>query len=686
LTEGAPGGDAGEPATSPWHEGELAIQRHAGVAIAMDAVGRRNVRRWMPEQHRAFFRQLPFAVVATVDPAGDAWATIIAGEPGFLTSGDPRELRVVARRDRSDPADAGLVHGAAIGLLGIDPTSRRRNRLNGILDRSDEEGFDISVVQSFGNCPQYIRKRDILAIDERDRAPPPRELDFLDEGCLALIERADTCFIASYVDLGEGRQVDVSHRGGRSGFVRAERDGTLTLPDFAGNQFFNTLGNVLANPRCGYSFFDFTTGDILQLSGDGEVDLDSPEIAAFLGAERLMRFKARRIILRRAALPFRMAPQADADTPDLAMTGTWKDAEERLAAAGAKAWRSLRVVETVQETARIRSLYLVPEEGSTVPPHRAGQHLTMRATPAGSSVAIVRSYTLSSAPSDRSYRISVKLAGRMSGHIHRLEVGDVVEALGPAGLFTIDPQALRPAVLVAAGIGITPILAMLRHLVQEGRRAPPMRPTVLFYGARSRMERAFDAEIAELQSASRGALRIVRALSDVTDAGPRDYEARRLVAGTLLAYPGCGDGDFYICGPRGFMQAIYDGLHDAHIVDDRIHAEAFGTASLTRRPRSEGAGEPVRDPASGPVDVIFERSGTRAVWSPGSGSILELAETEGLTPASGCRLGACGGCRATILDGAVVYAAIPPGIVPGREALICCCMPAEGEGLLRFDL
>ena len=309
--------------TSPWHAGELAVQRRVGVAERMDAVGRRNVRDHLMDQHRDFFRRLPFAMAGAVDLNGNAWATILAGRPGFLGSPDPLTLRVNARRMPDDPADAGFDDGNAIGLLGIEPSTRRRNRLNGTVHRNGDGGFDVHVAQSYGNCPQYIRRRDTSFAPDPDMgAPmPARHLQKLDERARAMIATADTLFIASFVDDADGdRQVDVSHRGGRPGFVRVDGDGTLTIPDFAGNLFFNTLGNIVSNPKCGVTFVDFESGDLLQLSGAGEVVFESPEIAAFQGAERLLRFKPRQIVLREGASAVRMKPLADGMSPNATMT------------------------------------------------------------------------------------------------------------------------------------------------------------------------------------------------------------------------------------------------------------------------------------------------------------------------------------------------------------------------------
>jgi predicted pyridoxine 5'-phosphate oxidase superfamily flavin-nucleotide-binding protein len=310
---------------SPWHDGELAMQRRAGSADKLAARGHLLLRDHLIDQHRQFYPQLPFIVAGAVDRRGDAWATILAGRPGFLQSIDPHRLSVAAARDPRDPADGGMNDGDAVGLLGIELHTRRRNRLNGLVRRTGAQAFDVTVQQSFGNCPQYIQLRDFHFV--RDPATPaaaPRVLLDLDDHARATIAGADTFFVASYVDDAErGRAVDVSHRGGRPGFVRVGADGVLTIPDFSGNRFFNTLGNLVANPRAGLLFVDFETGDLLQLTGDAEVLLDSPEIAAFQGAERLWRFRPRRILHRPDALPLRWTFQPDGWSPQSLRTGTW---------------------------------------------------------------------------------------------------------------------------------------------------------------------------------------------------------------------------------------------------------------------------------------------------------------------------------------------------------------------------
>ncbi|KQS83186.1 MULTISPECIES: pyridoxamine 5'-phosphate oxidase family protein [unclassified Rhizobium] len=679
--------------TSPWHAGEIALQRKVGVAERMDEIGRRVLRDHLIDQHRAFYPQLPFIVLGSVDAEGNAWATLRAAKPGFLASPDPYTLSVALEREAADPADAGMEDGQPIGMLGIELHTRRRNRLNGTIMRKDLGSFNVRVGQSYGNCPQYIQLRDFDFVRnpsiQTDMAPV--HADYLDDRARQMIAAADTAFVASYVDRENGeRQVDASHRGGKPGFIRVDESGVLTIPDFAGNLFFNTLGNILANGKAGLVFADFETGELLQLSGDAEVVLDSPEIATFQGAERLWRFTPRHIVRRPEALALRWVSRRDGQSPNSLMTGSWDDAAARLKAQEtAAAWRPFRISRIVQESASIRSFHLEPADGLGLLPHAAGQHLPIRVMPEGSDTPVMRTYTLSTAPSDGVYRISVKREGLVSRHLHdTLKKGDLIEARKPAGLFTIDPTEARPAVLLAAGIGVTPILAMLRHIVYEGLRKRRMRPTWLILSARTKDDRAFDREIADLVSAAGGMVRLVRVLSDTIGAeAGEDYDVQGRIETALLSkvLP-FNDYDFYLCGLPAFMQSLYDGLRDLNISDKRIHAEAFGPASITRRPDEATAVAPLASPSVSPVAVQFVQSAKEARWNPGSGSLLELAEARGLAPEFSCRQGTCGICRTKVVSGSVTYSKRPEAPVAEGEALICCAVPAEGGGNLQLDI
>jgi predicted pyridoxine 5'-phosphate oxidase superfamily flavin-nucleotide-binding protein len=282
----------------------------------------------MPDQHRDFFAMLPFIVVGTVDGANQPRASILTGRPGFITSPDPRTLRIAARFDDRDPAAGSLVAGARIGLLGIQPETRRRNRMNGRVTEIARDGFEVSVDQSFGNCPQYIPARAPRFPAERPPAEPARfEAAQLSPPAARLIASADTFFIATAAPAAGDAAIagaDISHRGGRPGFVKvAVDDGAtvLTAPDFRGNNAFNTFGNIALNPLAGLLFVDFARGDLLSLTGTAEVVWDGAELAAFAGAQRLLRFRVDQGVWLPRALPFRWSAAEAA--PQIAATGHW---------------------------------------------------------------------------------------------------------------------------------------------------------------------------------------------------------------------------------------------------------------------------------------------------------------------------------------------------------------------------
>ncbi|HEY0913695.1 MAG TPA: pyridoxamine 5'-phosphate oxidase family protein [Solimonas sp.] len=665
-----------------WHAGEKAIQESLGVAERMESVGKRVIRNYMPDQHREFYAQVPFIVLGSVDAQGDAWATLLEGSPGFISSPSPATLAIQARRNPQDPASRGMEAGDAIGLLGIELHTRRRNRVNGILGPSPDGSLQFTVDQSFGNCPQYIQLRDHAFVRDPDADFPGEVLASpgIDPAARAMIEAADTFFVASYADRESRRQVDVSHRGGKAGFVRVAPDGTLTIPDFAGNLFFNTLGNILLNGKAGLVFVDFVSGDLLQMTGEAQVILDSPEIAAFQGAERLWSFRATQVLRRPGAMALRWRFQQDGWSPNSLMTGDWQQAAGRVqAAALATRWRPFEITGIVDESRSIRSFHLQPKDGAGRLPHEAGQHLPIRLVIPGLEKPVIRSYTISAAPSDGACRISVKRDGLASQHLHdHVRVGDIIEARAPAGAFTIDAHQKRPAVLLAAGVGITPMIAMLRHLVYEGLRTRGIRPAVLFHAARSLAERPFDRELADLSQTAGGAIRNVRVLSKVEGARQgTDYDAAGRIDMALLGeFLPFGSYDFYLCGPASFTQDLYDALRDYGIPDERIHAEAFGPSSLQRTQPAVALAAPLPPPASSPVSVVFTESAKEARWTPESGSLLELAELRGLSPEFSCRSGSCGSCRTRLLSGSVTYLKQTTAAIGEGEVLLCCAAPA----------
>ena len=308
---------------SPFHAGELAIQARLGIQEQMDKQGRRLIREYLTQQHQQFFAQLPYLIVGTVDSLGNPWASILVGKPGFLATEGDRLLQVNAVPLFGDPLTHILEKGIDIGLLGIELHTRRRNRLNGIVSAVDGDGFEVEVKQSFGNCPQYIQARTYQLV-EPTTPKPVTEITLFSESATTIIAQSDTFFITTAYQessAGAAKGVDVSHRGGKPGFVRIDDDKTLTIPDFSGNCHFNTFGNLELNSRTGLLFVEFEGGDLLYLTGTAEVIWSGTEISQYAGAERLLRFHLDRGFVVENSLPLRWSSPEFSSR--LKNTGSW---------------------------------------------------------------------------------------------------------------------------------------------------------------------------------------------------------------------------------------------------------------------------------------------------------------------------------------------------------------------------
>nr|WP_143710594.1 pyridoxamine 5'-phosphate oxidase family protein [Janthinobacterium sp. Marseille] len=303
-----------------FHAGELQAQALAGTGTPPAAI-----RNFMPDQHREFFALLPYTLLASTDEQGWPIATVVTGQRGFLSSPDAGHLQIAADAHWQSESRQHFVPGKKIGMLGIDFSTRRRNRANGIVQDVDDAGLHIQVSQSFGNCPRYIQLRDVNEVHKGGAIPATRKFTDLDATARALISKADTLFIATTSDAHENDRggPDISHRGGMPGFVRIDGN-TLTVPDFNGNRYFNTLGNMVQEPRAALLFIDFASGTLLHLQGRTEILWQSAEAVALTGAERLWRFHIENGWYKSNAIPLRWTLREIA--PTTARTGVWAEA------------------------------------------------------------------------------------------------------------------------------------------------------------------------------------------------------------------------------------------------------------------------------------------------------------------------------------------------------------------------
>lgn len=683
---------------SPFHSGEQALQDRAGKREKMEIIGRKVVRSFIPEQHREFYKKLPFIVVGSVDNNGWPWSSIVSGKPGFIESPNATTLQFNVGAIDGDPlANTILNDNIPLGLLGIEPHTRRRNRVNGRTGNALNNEIIFNVDQSFGNCPQYIQHRSIEFIREPTEISKQHSVEkftTFDESALALINNADTFFVSSFIQTQhrpdiEG--VDVSHRGGRPGFIKIEGN-TLIIPDYPGNHLYNTLGNFLINPKAGLVFVDFTTGEVLTLTGTVEILWDTNEdIQAFKGAERAWKFTLSHGIRLTDALPFRAT--LGEYSPNTMLTGNWQEAEAiKLAKKKFNEWQSFTVTHIKDESEDIRSFHLKPTNNDVLIPFKAGQYLTIK-VPSKNNKSIIRTYTLSSSPNDAFYKISVKkeINGEASQYLHNsLQQGSIIEVKAPRGEFTINTTESRPAVLIAGGVGITPMISMANHIYNEGIRTRYLRPLTIIYATKTSKNRAFHNDFKLLEKLSQHKIRYFNYISQPTiheKPGVDFNGSGRINADTYKQILALDDYDVYLCGSIGFMQAQYDTLCTLGVNDSRIYTEAFGTSSIQRITPTQPKPLVVQSTSEATTSIIkFKQSGFEQPWSAGDKTILETAEDHGLTPEFSCRTGNCGACSTKLLSGNITYRGKPTADFDKNNILICCAVPEKNSEVIELDL
>ena len=274
-----------------YHEGELAVQARSGVGSDGLTAGAM-YRPVMPAGVQHFLSTQQLAVFSTSDKDGRVWASMRSGPTGFLHALDESRLAIGGYSHPADPLLANLSAQPEAGMIVIHLALRHRVRLNGIARPGPDGRIELRLRQVYGNCPQYIQARAVIG-DREVVSTSAQFGDALKPDQRQLIEKADTLFIATaHPQSG----ADASHRGGRPGFVCVEGERRLLIPDYRGNNMFNTLGNIASNPRTGLLFPDFQAGSALQLSGHARILWDDQRMTRFPGAQRLLEFDIERVI------------------------------------------------------------------------------------------------------------------------------------------------------------------------------------------------------------------------------------------------------------------------------------------------------------------------------------------------------------------------------------------------------
>lgn len=538
--------------SSPFHAGEILIQERLDVR-RVEHLGRRAIRPYMPEQHREFFTNQPFLVAAARDAAGRPWATILEGEIGFVSSPDEKTLSITSQPVTGDALEGALTPGTDLGLIGVELATRRRNRVNGRIQRAAPEGLRISVDQSFGNCPQHIHSRAYTLLPQATPGPSSRHRS-LGNAHMRWIATADTFFIASGFR-GEGEHpgygMDASHRGGVPGFVEVLSPKALRFPDYPGNNFYNTLGNILRDGRAGLLFLDFASGSLLQITGRAQIETDSGPALPLPDGKRMLTLDIDEVVELPQALRLRWQAKGDAI-------------------------RELRLIERRPESADSMSFVFEARDRGGLASFHAGQFLPIEVTLPENGERVRRCYSLTNLPTQNRYQITVKRlsTGRVSRYLHDvLEIGDYIAASRPTGSFTLPPPD-KPVIFISAGIGITPMISMVQAALLDN----PTRQVHFLHGARDTQHHPFASDLTHLRERF-PALTITTCYSQLNGPKTAPYQhdrQGRLTPAVLDTLSLPDSAAYYICGPVAFAMDWVTALKKRGVQQADINTESFG--------------------------------------------------------------------------------------------------------------
>ncbi|MBC8337662.1 MAG: 2Fe-2S iron-sulfur cluster binding domain-containing protein [Alphaproteobacteria bacterium] len=359
-------------------------------------------------------------------------------------------------------------------------------------------------------------------------------------------------------------------------------------------------------------------------------------------------------------------------------------------------WKGTRtfVVDSMAEESRtVTSFYLRPEDGGAVPAYKPGQFLSFQLDVPGHDKPVVRSYTLSDSPSGlengKLYRLSIKREpapkdqpdlppGAASNYFHdHVTVGSTLSVIAPAGDFFLHEDRDGPVVLMSGGVGLTPMISMLNHIVDQGAE----RPVWFLHGVQNGSEHAFRDHVRQLAETMEN----VRAHMVYAEPGPgdvlgRDYDAEGFITTqmleSLLPGPDC---DFYLCGPPPFMKALYNALLGWGVQESRIFYEFFGPATVLK---DAPAPTPVAADSVGGVEVVFQKSGVTVAWDGLQESLLVLAEAHGVEADSACRSGVCQTCACRLVEGEVEYTNEDAFLPDDESEILICSSVPKGKVIL----
>ncbi len=643
----------------PFHQGELEVQslaqesqiaqRNGGVISDTILAGA------MP-----FIAQQNMLLISSLDPQGNVWTSVLMGQTGFISAPNATSLLLDTSQMinlKHDPLWQNIIANPQVGMLAIELDTRRRFRVNGKIQVLDDHRFIIEVEQAYPNCPKYIQRRS-LKISEQAiglQLPTPDKGTALTDQQIDLIEKADSLFVgsaspvASTADSSTGllnlHGGDVSHRGGFPGFVEVFDGTRLRIPDYQGNSMFNTLGNIHAYPKAGVVFIDFENRRLLQVTGSARIlwEYDDPTNKT-KGTQRFWELEVDS--WQETQLPaelnwhfFDYSPH----NPREQKSEIFKKTEHF----------KLRIQSVEDKSPKIKLFRLVAEDGGILSAFEPGAHLPIELTLDGKT-KIERHYSLlSSSHDNRFYEIAVQREDNGHGgskYLHQYtSVDAVINAKSPCNEFPLSPIG-EYTVLIAGGIGITPILSMLRALVDKKASFE------IHYTAKTEADLAFKKEIIELAGDS---------AHFYFSSGKN---AKRLdMRSVLRTMP--DDSHVFLCGPLRLIEAARDLGEELAISSAQIHFESFGSAP------KESDSE---------IQVTLKKSAT-VINVKQSQTILDALIEKNISVPYDCKRGECGMCATAVIEGEVEHRDVYLN-KQERQRKMCVCVSRAVGNHLTLDL
>jgi ferredoxin-NADP reductase/predicted pyridoxine 5'-phosphate oxidase superfamily flavin-nucleotide-binding protein len=591
---------------SLFHQGELDVQ-----ALANEAdIAQRNSK--VVSQHiikgaLPFVAQQHMAVVSSTDENEQIWTSVLFGEPGFISAANDQQILINPQhivKQSADPLWRNIATNSQVGLLIIELSTRRRLRINGNISVLANGQYQVTVAQAYPNCPKYIQRRQPALSPEVLTYETPASIlgETLTGAHLDMISRSDSFFVGSGV---RHHHNDASYRGGAPGFVKVSKKNQLRIPDYKGNSMFNTLGNIQSNPKVGLVFIDFERNKLLQLTGEAKILWDQIDNKNDTGGTKRYWY-------------FNVKHWQETKLPE-GLNWTFFDYSPHNPKPESVNEFALKVSAIEQKSEHIKLFKLTSANGSALPAFEPGSHLPIEVSLPNNKKAL-RHYSITSSSIDnRFYEIAVQQeihGGGGSKYMHeQLRIGHQVKTKLPVNDFSLTSPD-KHHILIAGGIGITPIFSMLRQLVENNESFE------LHYSVKTSADAIFTEEIEAL--AGRNAHFYFTQAPNAT----------RLDLQTLLATEKKSS-HVYICGPVRMIQSAIEKAANNNWLKNHIHFESFGNAIQKN------------DQA---VEVKLKKSGQVIVIDPKESLLDGLIAAKVIVPFE-CKRGECGMCVTEYVEG-----------------------------------